>query len=71
MNSISVTCGIVVKDGKILAAQRSEKMSLPLKWEFPGGNWWKGNRNGLPKARVIRGIEYFDFDKAETNCQRI
>ena len=37
MTPIQVTCGIIYKDGKILAAQRSEKMSLPLKWEFPGG----------------------------------
>lgn len=37
MNSIRVVCGIILKDGKVLAAQRSESMSLPLKWEFPGG----------------------------------
>jgi 8-oxo-dGTP diphosphatase len=34
---IDVTCAIVIKEGKILATQRSEKMALPLKWEFPGG----------------------------------
>ena len=34
---INVTCGIVFKADKILVAQRSEKMKLPLKWEFPGG----------------------------------
>lgn len=32
-----VTCAIIEKDGLILAAQRSSSMSLPLKWEFPGG----------------------------------
>ncbi len=32
-----VICAIIVKQGKILATQRSEKMHLPLKWEFPGG----------------------------------
>lgn len=36
-NTINVTCAIIVKDGKILVAQRSERMRLPLKWEFPGG----------------------------------
>lgn len=36
-NSINVTCAIIIKDNKILVAQRSEKMKLPLKWEFPGG----------------------------------
>lgn len=34
---INVTCAIIFKDSKILVAQRSEEMSLPLKWEFPGG----------------------------------
>lgn len=36
-NTIDVTCAIIVKDNKILVAQRSEKMKLPMKWEFPGG----------------------------------
>jgi len=36
-NTINVTCAIIVKDNKILVTQRSEKMKLPLKWEFPGG----------------------------------
>ncbi|MBY0487869.1 MAG: (deoxy)nucleoside triphosphate pyrophosphohydrolase [Flavobacteriaceae bacterium] len=34
---IKVTCAIVLFNSKILVTQRSEKMSLPLKWEFPGG----------------------------------
>lgn len=34
---IRVTCGIILKDDKVLIVQRSSKMSLPLKWEFPGG----------------------------------
>ena len=34
---INVTCAIIVFNGKILVTQRSEKMILPLKWEFPGG----------------------------------
>lgn len=42
MTPIPVTCGIVVKDGKVLAAQRSASMSLPLKWEFPGGKLVEG-----------------------------
>src|ERR1700749_4729888 len=42
MNPISVTCGIIIKEGKILAAQRSENMFLPLKWEFPGGKLIEG-----------------------------
>lgn len=34
---INVSCAIIVVNGKILVTQRSEKMKLPLKWEFPGG----------------------------------
>jgi len=34
---INVTCAIILKNEKILVAQRNEKMKLPLKWEFPGG----------------------------------
>lgn len=34
---IDVTCAIILRGNKILVTQRSEKMSLPLKWEFPGG----------------------------------
>jgi len=37
MKRLQVSCAIIEKDGLVLAAQRSEVMSLPLKWEFPGG----------------------------------
>ncbi|TYR36149.1 (deoxy)nucleoside triphosphate pyrophosphohydrolase [Sphingobacterium phlebotomi] len=32
-----VTCAIIEHENKILICQRSERMKLPLKWEFPGG----------------------------------
>lgn len=34
---MQVTCAIIERDGLVLAAQRSASMSMPLKWEFPGG----------------------------------
>jgi 8-oxo-dGTP diphosphatase len=37
MKHIHVACGIIEHNGLVLAAQRSASMSLPLKWEFPGG----------------------------------
>ncbi len=37
MDHIQVTCAIIERDGFVLAAQRSAVMSLPLKWELPGG----------------------------------
>jgi 8-oxo-dGTP diphosphatase len=39
---IDVTCAIIINDNKILVTQRSEKMKLPLKWEFPGGKLENG-----------------------------
>lgn len=37
----------------ILCAQRSEKMTLPLLWEFPGG---KIEKNETPQQALIREI---------------
>lgn len=37
MKHIHVACAIIERDGLVLAAQRNVTMSLPLKWEFPGG----------------------------------
>ena len=34
---VHVACALIERDGLVLAAQRSAVMSLPLKWEFPGG----------------------------------
>ena len=34
---LNVTCAIIQFEEKVLVVQRSEKMKLPLKWEFPGG----------------------------------
>lgn len=39
---IEVTCAIIEGQNKVLVTQRSEKMALPLKWEFPGGKIEKG-----------------------------
>ena len=37
LQKIKVTCAIILFNKKILVVQRSENMTLPLKWEFPGG----------------------------------
>ena len=34
---LHVACAIIEQEGMVLAAKRSARMSLPLKWEFPGG----------------------------------
>lgn len=51
--AIKVTCAIIEKDRYILAALRSESMSMPLKWEFPGGKIEKGEK---PQDCIIREI---------------
>jgi 8-oxo-dGTP diphosphatase len=50
---IHVSCGIVRRDGRILAVQRSEQMRLPLKWEFPGGKIETGE---TPEACLEREL---------------
>ena len=50
---INVVGAIIFSDNKILCAQRSEEMSLPLMWEFPGG---KIEKNETEKDALIREI---------------
>lgn len=55
MNSIvQVSCAVIINQhNKVLAVQRSEKMSMPLKWEFPGG---KIEVDESPEDALIREI---------------
>ncbi|SMC86628.1 (deoxy)nucleoside triphosphate pyrophosphohydrolase [Pedobacter africanus] len=51
---IAVTCAIIVdEEGRVLVAQRSAAMKLPLKMEFPGGKVEEGE---TPQAGLIREI---------------
>ena len=51
---IQVVCAVILKNNKILIAQRSEKMKLPLKWEFPGG---KKNERENEEQAITREIK--------------
>ncbi len=42
MKHYHVACAILEQEGNVLATQRSASMSLPLKWEFPGGKIQEG-----------------------------
>ncbi len=53
MKIIPVVCAIIEQDDLVLCALRSEHMSLPGKWEFPGG---KLELNELPEEALIREI---------------
>lgn len=50
---IEVTCAIIMKGDQVLIAQRSEVMSHPLQWEFPGGKLKPGES---PLKGIIREI---------------
>jgi 8-oxo-dGTP diphosphatase len=55
-----VTCGLIERDGKVLCTRRSATMSLPLKWEFPGGKIHEGESPADCLRRELReelGIE--------------
>lgn len=54
MQNIAVACAIIMINGKVLVVQRSEKMSLPLKWEFPGG---KIEKDETEEECIIREIK--------------
>jgi len=50
---MEVACAVIEKGGLVLAAQRSEVMSMPLKWEFPGGKIHDGESPGDCLLREI------------------
>ena len=54
MNTIRVTCAIIRIRDKVLAVQRSASMSLPMKWEFPGGKIEEGESEEACIHREIR-----------------
>lgn len=58
--TLDVACALVERDGRLLAVQRSAAMSLPLKWEFPGGKIEPGESPADCLRRELReelGVE--------------
>ncbi len=51
---VDVTCAIIEKNGQVLAAQRGPGMTMPFKWEFPGG---KINPGETAEECIIREIK--------------
>lgn len=52
---IDVTCALIIDNqNRLFAAQRSSEMSLPLKWELPGG---KIESNESAEECLIREIK--------------
>lgn len=53
MKHLQVACAIIEREGSVLVTQRSAAMSLPLKWEFPGGKIYSSE---LPKDCLQREL---------------
>jgi len=51
---IPVVCAVIVRDGRILIAQRPPTKLMPLKWEFPGGKVEPGETAETAIVREIR-----------------
>lgn len=52
--NIHVVGAVIVKENKVLCAQRGATTTLPYMWEFPGG---KIEKNESPKQALIREIK--------------
>jgi 8-oxo-dGTP diphosphatase len=53
--ALRVACAVIEDDeGKVLTAQRDTTMSMPLKWEFPGGKLQVGE---TPEQCLQRELE--------------
>jgi len=50
---LRVSCAIIEKDDLVLVCQRSDKMDLAGKWEFPGGKLREGES---ADASIVREI---------------
>lgn len=52
--TLRVACAVIEDRGMVLAAQRGREMSMPLKWEFPGGKLHPGES---PEECLDRELE--------------
>jgi 8-oxo-dGTP diphosphatase len=51
---IPVTCAIIEQNNLVLVTQRGPSMSLPSKWEFPGGKIENGESEETSLLREIK-----------------
>lgn len=49
-----VAAALILRDGKLLVCQRTKYQSLPLKWEFPGGEIEAGEQ---PREALRRELD--------------
>jgi 8-oxo-dGTP diphosphatase len=63
-NRIEVVAGLIFRRGKILACQRKDEGSFPLKWEFPGGKVETGETYAAALRRELREELGIDIETA-------
>lgn len=51
---VPVVCALIIRDGRVLIAQRPANKHLALKWEFPGGKVEPGEEAAAAIIREIR-----------------
>ena len=66
MNSVmrQVTAAVLVRDGKVLIAQRKRGNALAGKWEFPGGKLEPGETSEACLRREL--LEEFGVKSGDT-----
>lgn len=55
---IEVVAAVIISEQHVLCAQRSDTMSLPLLWEFPGGKIDPGESERTALKREIKVAQY-------------
>jgi 8-oxo-dGTP diphosphatase len=53
-NPVPVVCALIIRDDRVLIAQRPAGKHLALKWEFPGGKVERGEEAAAALVREIR-----------------
>jgi 8-oxo-dGTP diphosphatase len=54
MKQVEVAAAVIIRDGKVFAAQRPDRGEVALKWEFPGGKLEAGESGEEAVVREIR-----------------
>ena len=62
---VEVVAGLIFRDGRLLACQRHESGTFPLKWEFPGGKVEVGESDVDALRRELREELGIDVREAE------
>lgn len=61
LRPVPVVCAVIIRDGRVLVAQRPAHKHLALKWEFPGGKVEPGESAEAAIVREIREELGCDF----------